>query len=515
MRKLSLASTFLLSFVSLCFLYVGHSHLFSPWELIRPLIILWTIFFLLSFPAYWITKDWNWAGLLLILILLGFFSHSIFAYAYSLTVLTFLFTIWTVYRFLLKRKFTFHLVYFVINIVSLVSIVLMSMVTVTQFQKVPFIYYKKALDVIQSKEYVKLNGKKNPRPDIYYFVLDGYGRSDILKSYYKFDNSEFIDNLKQKGFVVPSNSRSNYPKTVISVTSTLNMNYIDHLTPEIKNSTFWWLMSPWLDNNLARTSLERIGYTSVSTSTDWSITDNPTTDYYLKSHPIILTDFERYFFGATPAKLFQPLLENVSSMPTFNAHRRSQLNNFDAMQEIVKIPGPKFVFAHIILPHPPFVFSRDGSPLNPPSAFSLNDAKEFPESSEQYREQYVDQVQFLNGRLEPMIDSILENSKEPPIIILQADHGPGMQTDFGSAANTCLAERFSTFSAYYLPGMDTAEIPQNVAPVNLFRIIFDHYFDAGLPLLENAQYYPTTALSVYSLENVTTQIDNGKNCNIK
>jgi hypothetical protein len=281
------------------------------------------------------------------------------------------------------------------------------------------------------------------------------------------------------------------------------------------NSIMWWLMSPWLDHNLVRTSLEKIGYNFVSISTDWSITDNPTTAYYIKSHPVILSDLERYFLGVTPARTLQPLLEKFSSVPTYEAHRRSQLNNFEALGNPTEIPGPKFVFAHIILPHPPFVFSSDGSPLDPKYAFSFNDASDYPESSEEYRRQYVEQAQFLNSRLEPIIDAILQNSEEPPIIILQADHGPGMLTDFASAKNTCLAERFSTFSAYYLPGMDPNKIPDDITPVNLFRIIFDEYYGAQLPLLENALYYPREALSVYDLENVTSRVDNGQNCSLK
>ena len=209
------------------------------------------------------------------------------------------------------------------------------------------------------------------------------------------------------------------------------------------------------------------------------------------------------------------MFEKFSSAPTYEAHRRSQLNNFKALGNLNAIPGPKFVFTHIILPHPPFVFASDGSPLDPPYGFSLNDADDYPESSEEYRKQYAAQVEYLNSQLEPVLDSILQNTKNPPIIILQADHGPGMLTDFGSAANTCLAERFSTFSAYFLPGMDPSKIPDDITPVNLFRIIFDEYYGAQLPLLENAMYYPREAVSVFNLEDVTSQVDNGVNCILK
>jgi hypothetical protein len=514
MRNSSIASSFLLILASLYFLFSGVSFLISPVEMIRLLLSLWLFILLFSFPAFWLTKDWNWAGILLIVFILGFLSRPIFAYAYSTTVLVILLLLWVTFRLLFKRKLTFRHVYFVINLISFVAIILTSTVTVSRFKTIPSSYYRNIRDVIASKKFVELDGTRN-KPDIYFIVLDGYGRSDILKNYYGFDNSPFISTLKEKGFIVPAEARSNYPKTVISVTSTLNMDYVDQFAPQLQNSILWWLMSPWLDHNLVRTSLERIGYSSVSISTDWSITDNPTSDYYFKSHPIVLSDFERYFFSATPAKMFQPLLEKFASAPTYNAHRRSQINNFEALRRLNTLPGPKFVFAHIILPHPPFVFSKDGSPRNPRYAFSFNDASDYPESLKEYRREYVEQAEFLNSQLEPLIDSMLKNSKAPPIIILQADHGPGMLTDFASADNTCLPERFSPFSAYYLPGLDPQKIPEDITPVNLFRIIFDNYFDANLPMLENKQYYPRQAISVYDLENVTSLVDLGQNCSPK
>ncbi len=51
--------------------------------------------------------------------------------------------------------------------------------------------------------------------DIYFIVLDGYGRSDVLKEFYEYDNSDFLRGLKEKGFyqccpgkVAPSDGKS-------------------------------------------------------------------------------------------------------------------------------------------------------------------------------------------------------------------------------------------------------------------------------------------------------------------
>ena len=103
-----------------------------------------------------------------------------------------------------------------------------------------------------------------------------------------------------------------------------------------------------------------------------------------------------------------------------------------------------------------------------------------------------------------LVDDILANSDTPPIIILQADRGPGVFVDFSSSEKTCLNERFSPFAAYYLPGVDKSAIPPNISSVNIFRIVFNECFNTDLPLLENF-YYFTEPFLVYKMEDISIQ----------
>jgi hypothetical protein len=64
-------------------------------------------------------------------------------------------------------------------------------------------------------------------PDIYYIILDGHGRADVLAMLYNVDNSTFTNGLEQRGFKVASQSRSNYMRTIQSLSSSLNMSYLD------------------------------------------------------------------------------------------------------------------------------------------------------------------------------------------------------------------------------------------------------------------------------------------------
>ncbi|HEX3447653.1 MAG TPA: hypothetical protein VHS97_05340, partial [Isosphaeraceae bacterium] len=66
-------------------------------------------------------------------------------------------------------------------------------------------------------------------PDIYYIILDGYARSDVMKSLFNFDNSAFLERLQKHGFYVAHQSTANYCQTPLSLSASLNAVYLDDL----------------------------------------------------------------------------------------------------------------------------------------------------------------------------------------------------------------------------------------------------------------------------------------------
>ena len=222
---------------------------------------------------------------------------------------------------------------------------------------------------------------------------------------------------------------------------------------------------------------------------------------------MMLTDFEGFVLDETPLQLLEPILGTFAYLPTADSHREIIRYNFDTLATLPNLPGPTFVFAHIISPHPPFVFDKNGNPIAQQFGFTFQDANEFPGSSAEYPIHYMDQVQFVNDRVRKIVDTILAQSTTPPIIILQADHGSGMLTDLNSLDNTCIHERFSPFAAYYLPGIDRNVIPSDMSNVNIFRIIFNQYFHANLPLLESKQYFYKDTQTYYDFEDVTGRVN--------
>jgi len=170
--------------------------------------------------------------------------------------------------------------------------------------------------------------------------------------------------------------------------------------------------------------------------------------------------------------------------------RRTVLCSFSKLAEIHRIEGPKFVFAHILPPHSPYIFGANGEVV-PKTKLEME------ETVQRQKELYLDQLIFVNKRVEILVNEILLNSKIPPVIILQADHGPDLT--FGEPNNdgwdhpnkNMLRERMRIFNAYYLPQGGNNLLYKSITPVNTFRLIFNFYFNTNYELLNDQSYYST------------------------
>ena len=505
MKRTALLIPFLFTLVSLLQLSYVASIVVSPDQIIRPLIFLWVLLGVFIWPAYKLTGNWDWTVLLLTVIVLGLFtSSSLFS-----TTLGFVITgsvLWFAFARLRRIKIKFQNFIVLLGITGLLIFGYVTIIFLKMISRIPWAGYQQSVSEARNYSVGELTSPVN-KPDIYYIVLDGYARADILHEMFDFNNSDFINYLQNKGFIIPSSNHSNYPATPLSISSTLNMEYIQTLVPSLDKNYQRWLMSPFIDHSRVRSLLESQGYQTISISTNWTITDNPTTDRYFHPRPVMLSDFEGFVLDETPLQLLEPILGTVASLPNADSHREIIRYNFDTLTDLPNLPGPKFVFAHIISPHPPFVSDKNGNPIGQQYNFTFQDANEFPGSLEEYPTRYVDQVQFVNDHVRKIVDAIIAHSQTPPIIILQADHGSGMLTDLASPANTCIRERFSPFAAYFLPGIDKDVIPSDISNVNIFRIIFNQYFHTNLPLLKNKQYFYADTQTYYDFEDVSGQVN--------
>ena len=311
----------------------------------------------------------------------------------------------------------------------------------------------------------------HPAPDIYYIILDAYSRDDMLKKNYNIDNTPFLDELRNMGFYIGDCSQSNYAQTELSLASSLNSNYLDALDKRFTAGNTSRVGLPELiQHSATRQALESLGYSTVAFETGFDATQIEDASLYLSgSKSQGINDFENLLIRTTAGRIFSEGIAFLNLKPDWEArdeaHRQQILFTLSELQKMPAVPGPKFVFAHLVIPHWPHVFGPNGEPVH-----------EHPDSVTGYR----DQVLFINKQIVPILNKIISESKSPPIIIVQGDHGSVIEAP---------QRRMSILNVYYLPYGGEQKLYVQISPVNSFRVILDYYFGDNLPLLKDTSYY--------------------------
>ena len=312
------------------------------------------------------------------------------------------------------------------------------------------------------------------QPDIYYIILDAYGRADVLQSLLGYDNTDFLNALRQRGFYVADCSQANYAYTEFSLPSSLNYAYLDQL--DVSHSRAERIAL--LKHNTIRSFLDANGYEIVAFPTGWAFTEWKDADLYVDfQRPVTsLTEFESLLLDTT---MFRVASDFRSSSQADASHKDlRRLRIFSLLENIKKLPqrdGNLFVFAHLVVPHLPYTFGPNGEV----PAFQGKNA-----THEEIGAAYVDQVKFVNKEILKVIDTLMQDSEIPPVIIVQGDHGP--LPDLTEEPS----QRLPILNAYYLPGVQTDKILYpSVSPVNSFRVVLNSYFVQNLPLLEDLSYF--------------------------
>ena len=271
------------------------------------------------------------------------------------------------------------------------------------------------------------------------------------------------------------------------MSSSLNSVYLDDLVRGLG-----WDQTELSDligkNNLVAT-LRPLGYKFVTFATGFDPTDHPEADVYSSPRPYF-SAFQRMLVDSTPLRHIWPAQTDLNSS-AFSRERILYL--FDHLHEIAHDPAPTFTFAHLLSPHPPFVFGKDGEGVGARYVFfSLANREKVRgrfRDAERFIEGYRDQSIFITRRIEETIDRILATSPEPPIIILQSDHGSELYLDPEDVLNTDLKERMSILNAYYFPGKRYEGLYDSISPVNSFRVLLNTFYGANIKLLADRSYF--------------------------
>ena len=451
-------------------------------SIIRPLVlsilftgIVWVVLRLL-------VRDWNKAGIITTLAVVLFFSYGhiflqiepIFGETIRHRYLTIIFggvfiTLSSLVIWKIKHTKT------IVNFLAFTGSI---MIVFSLFQSAQYdistFRAARAADEIQNATMEKVsNTDIREKPDIYLILLDGHTRSDVLREHYNLDNSAFIQELKDLGFYVAECAQSNYPSTKLSVTSVFYAKYHDlpYLSP--------------VSSSLVIETVRSLGYKVITFENRSNGHFDINEDIRLSRNRMAfgaidltggLSEFETMLLETSFLRLVYDMPQLFPGVDAQFLHEAEYYEHYEQvkytlseLQRLPEIEGPKFVFAHILVPHPPFIFGPDGK-------FGWSDDRVAG---------YNSNVQFIDSQIVPVVDTIIKKSKTPPVIIIMGDHGP-----FGKLVTPSM--RLSILNAYYVNNDAKKDLYEKITPVNSFRVVFNNYFGTDYPLLEDLSYYDYT-----------------------
>ncbi len=363
----------------------------------------------------------------------------------------------------------------IMNVISLYLIIITLTITSIYTLKTRTDWFNQRAKEIKTENNLLEIKKPVLLPNIYYIILDGYAASDTLKEYFNFNNYEFTNYLTNKGFYIAANSRSNYSNTYISIASSLNMEYINYLKDMVKTKNDLRIVKMMIKDSKVRHFLKKSGYEFIHIG-NWrrAKTLDPQADLIFQR----LKNFKKFELIVLHTTMLNPLYDYLLA----NVLRKNTLYRFSKLAELIpQIKEPTFVFTYIDSPHAPFVFGPNGEETE---VFKSTKAR----YANNWQPLYLDQLIFINRKIEMLVDTILSNSNKPPIIIIQSDHG-WIFNDFDRYREKCIKQRMRIFNAYYLPDGGNNLLYDSITPVNSFRLIFKHYFGANIDLLNDRSYY--------------------------
>jgi hypothetical protein len=325
------------------------------------------------------------------------------------------------------------------------------------------------------------------RPNIYFILLDAYARADVLSDVYGFDNSDFVKHLEQSGFYVASQSPANYCHTELALAAMLNLTYLDKTAVRMgAKSTNFRPLIQMIQESEVRNILKSLGYSFVAFSSGYSATEIRNADLYISRRGASL-DYWYRLIESTPLPIF---LGGWFDNYQFDEERKFILDTFQKLSSFSYEKSPYFIFVHLLTPHKPFIFGKNGEALNP-RGNSLTTDGDNPDQTARnnYIKGYRDQLSFINIKIEQTVDSILAKSKEPPVIILLGDHGPRAYLDWKNADATYLRESLAVLNAIYLPGKDYHDFYQGISSINTFIALINYVAGSHRPFLEDKSFY--------------------------
>ena len=344
---------------------------------------------------------------------------------------------------------------------------------VLTFSKLFFVVFTKPTDLYPN---VQVTAKTVPYQrhsskqlkNIYYFVTDALGSEKGLRqaNVHTTFIQELEEKLKGRGFTILENNLSSYNLTYLGLQSIFDMDYpVDEQSNRYNNTSKFYSNSLKEKNeSLLERQLRVLGYKKFV--------------YFGNSFHNCSALRKNIVCGMNNEKSF---IKNISMDYTFNTFIETSLLNsirgrFGLLQSTIntldyvfkylrlqnKNASPQFLFAHVMIPHPPY-------------------RTQTCEIDEHYTvdlepQMYVNSIKCLENQLLPIL-AFIEKKDPDAIIIVQGDHGSefiyaaeNAWNGNHQASKMALKERFSAFNAIKMPSSCLVNLPKSLGNVNTIRL---------------------------------------------
>lgn len=319
-------------------------------------------------------------------------------------------------------------------------------------------------------------------PDIYLILLDGHPRLDTIESEFGYDSSGFKQEMTRQGFDLSPRSRSNYNLTVLTLPSLLSMATADELVPEPPADPVeqYRDLARHLNSSRAIAALKAVGYEIVSLPSPFSNATLYDADRVLSSNGFSEFELDLLTKGA-----LRRVLPDVQREVIGDSHRSRiefTLESLTALSRQSDGP-PRVVLAHLMAPHPPYVFDAEGKNSGPQDCYPVSCGfwtQEWDPPNDLGRV-LLDQVVYIDQAVAETTSEMLQRSRRPPVVIVFSDHGH--RHDPGNTA-----EALRTLFLANTPGAPGL-FPEDVTPLQVMPMIFNQYFGTKLPIRQGDSFY--------------------------
>ena len=321
---------------------------------------------------------------------------------------------------------------------------------------------------------------RHPR-NVYWIVLDGYPRADVLRQFFDFDNTPFLNGLRDLNFVVYDHAVASFPETIFSISSTLSLGFLADDESSSRILPQQELYQIIHGQSVVVNTMRSMGYRYIHFQNGYdNLTQCPLEGAICvrgnRARDDLLDEFDVALLSKTP--LIDVIAHGNASFGIKEVPflRGSVRDLTDKLAEVQAHGGPFFLYGHVLAPHPPIRFRRDCSTRAAAPDLLRWDPADKPA--------FLEQLICVNGEATDLLGKIARSDPEA-IVVVQSDHGTAFRDQFKKPIDTWdsldLKERFGALNAIRMPASCAQDAQGSVDLVNTFARVLNCISDGHLP----------------------------------